>query len=179
MHNSSTVQRRWWLVEEEEKAVAVQCKRRNDGLERQRCARWWEVCVRAVRDGGAELRWSSEKGGTVRCRRRNAGLERRRCVGWWELCVGGVLDGGSYAGQWRWSLEKMKAGRRWWSSQRNRRRCRCTMKKLEFFNPTKGYCLGYSKQRHIVSLLSRVGAWPRPIVSLLPRLLENRGILLQ
>ena len=118
-------------------------------------------------------------GGGRQQRRRNAALERRRCARWWELCVGGVLDGGSCAGRWRWSLEKMKADRRWWSSQRNRRRCRCTMKKLGFFNPTNGYCLGYSKLRHIVPLLPRVGVWPRPIVSLLPRLLENRGILLQ
>ena len=106
-------------------------------------------------------------GGGRQQRRRNAALEHRRCAGWWELCVRGVLDGGSCAGRWRWSLEKMKAGRRWWSSQRNRRRCRCTMKKLGFFNLTKGYCLGYSKLRHIIPLLPRVGAWPRPIVSLL------------
>jgi len=33
-------------------AVAVQCKRRNDGLARRRCARWWEVygTVGGVRD---------------------------------------------------------------------------------------------------------------------------------
>jgi len=69
-----------------------------------------EVCetLGAVRDGGAELRWSSEKGGAVWCRRRNAGLERRRCAGRWELCGTVVLVVGEDEG---WP-EKVKAHRR-------------------------------------------------------------------
>ncbi|QCD87681.1 hypothetical protein DEO72_LG5g297 [Vigna unguiculata] len=52
-----------------------------------------EVCgtVGAVRDGGAELRWSSEKGGAMWC---GAGDEM---LAW---SVGGVRDGGRCAGRW-------------------------------------------------------------------------------
>ena len=119
----------------------------------------------------------SDDGGRQQ-RRRNVALERRRCAGWWDLCVGGVLDGGSCAGRWRWSSEKMKVGRGRWTLAEEVGD-HCTMKEFGFFNPTKGYCLGYSKPRHIVPLLPRVGARPRHILPLLPRLLQNRGILLQ
>ena len=70
--------------------------RRNDALERRRCARWWELCVGGVRDGGAELRWSSEKGGAVRWwlveEEEVAALELRWSVGTVAQSCAGALD---------------------------------------------------------------------------------------
>ena len=44
-------------------ATTVRCRQRNNGLARRSCARWWEVCVEGVRDGGrcaglSEVRWT-------------------------------------------------------------------------------------------------------------------------
>jgi len=66
---------------------------------------------------------------------------RRRCAGQWELCrtVGGALNIGEEE-----ELQKCAAA---------------VVKKLGFFNPTKRYCLGYSKLRHIVSLYASGTSW--------------------
>jgi len=75
--------------------------RRNDALERRRCAGWWELYVGGVRDGGAELRWSSEKGGGVRWwlveEQEAAALECRDSGAELRWSVGRAPDDGSCA----------------------------------------------------------------------------------
>ncbi|QCD90262.1 hypothetical protein DEO72_LG4g1217 [Vigna unguiculata] len=58
-------------------AAAVRCRQRNDGLERQRCAGWWEVCVGVVRDGGSCAGFARSCAGR---RRRRRLVEVRRCT---------------------------------------------------------------------------------------------------
>jgi len=169
------VQRRWWLVEEEEEAAAVRCY--DETMP-------WNVG--GVRDGGAELRWSSEKGGAVRwwlveeeeaaaLERRDGGAEPRWSVGGApevRRTMGPVREGGAGRRRtegWPEKTNSQNTGedeiaeqRRIWGFLTLRRDTASVIRNRGIFYT---YCLGYYRTEAYITLTASVITEPRHIPS--------------
>jgi len=88
----------------------------------------------------------------------------QRCNGGWCEVQhdGAVMELRTGAGRWLKMMEACTFSLLCWLCavwNLTKECAAATVKKLGFFNPTKGYCLGYSKLRHIVSLYASGSSW--------------------